>query len=472
MSSIAEAAGPGDTGAAIPPPVRRRPIFVIVAFALLMMSLDGTIVATALHAIQQDLGTGVNWSGWTITAYSLGFVIMLPVAGKLSERLGRKRVFLGSVAVFTAASLLCGLSGNIATLIALRALQAAGGAGFTPSATGIIVDHFGEERDRAVGLFGSIFPIGSMIGPIFGGIFVTWWSWRGIFYVNLPIGLLVLVLAWRLIPADPPRRRDPGFTMDPGGMALMAAGLLGGMLAASWLGEPGARLDDIRFLLPAVIGAGSLALFLRHIARVPRPFIAPRFVAGRQFGVVNLANALFGGVTKGAIALVPIYAAYRYGLDALQAGTLLIAQGLATIAFSATAAFALRRSGHRLPVLLGVTAICAGLVLLSLAPRFGLSPWTWLACGAFVIGAGSGTINPATRNAGLQLAPEHSSTLAALRSLSLQVGGIVTVSIATAILAGASDPAAAQAWIYLAMAACLLLALPLVARIPEHRGRW
>ena len=138
---------------------------MIVALTLLMMSIDSTIVATVLHALQHGLGTTIDWAGWTLTAYSFGFVLMLPVSGRLSEQYGRRRVFLGSVVMFTVASLLCGLADDIFLLIVLRAVQAAGGAGFTPSATGIVVDYFGDERDRAVSLFGSIFPIGAMIGP-------------------------------------------------------------------------------------------------------------------------------------------------------------------------------------------------------------------------------------------------------------------------------------------------------------------
>src|SRR6185312_14254736 len=204
-------------------PVRRVLVFTIVALALLMMSIDLTIVATALRSLQQGLQTSINWAGWTITAYSFGFVLMLPISGKLSERYGRRRVFLGSVAAFTVASLCCGLADNIFVLIALRALQAAGGAGFTPSATGIVVDHFGDARDRAVSLFGSIFPVGAMIGPIFGGLFV-----------NVPIGLVVIVLAWRYIPHDRRRTTRHQAGMDVAGMALLGAGLLAGMLAISY----------------------------------------------------------------------------------------------------------------------------------------------------------------------------------------------------------------------------------------------
>ncbi|MEO6911364.1 MAG: MFS transporter, partial [Edaphobacter sp.] len=120
-------------------PVRRALVFTIIALGLIMTSIDATIVATALHSLQHELRASINWVGWTITAYALGFVLMLPISGKLSERYGCRKVFLSSVAVFTVASLACGLADNIYVLIALRAIQAAGGAGFTPSATGIIV---------------------------------------------------------------------------------------------------------------------------------------------------------------------------------------------------------------------------------------------------------------------------------------------------------------------------------------------
>ena len=149
-------------------PVRRKTVFAIIALALLMMSIDSTIVATALHAIQQGLHTSINLASLTITAYSFGFVLMLPISGKLAERFGRRRVFMASTLAFTLASLGCGMADDIYLLIVLRAIQAAGGAGFTPTATGIIVDHFGAARDRYVSLFGSIFPVGAMIGPIFG----------------------------------------------------------------------------------------------------------------------------------------------------------------------------------------------------------------------------------------------------------------------------------------------------------------
>jgi len=124
------------------PRINRGLVFGTVVLALLMTSVNSTIVATALQPLQNGLHTPINWAGWTITAYSFGFVLMLLISGKLAQRYGRRRVFLTSVVAFTVASLCCGLAENIYVLVALRAAQAAGGAGLTPSATGIVVDHF------------------------------------------------------------------------------------------------------------------------------------------------------------------------------------------------------------------------------------------------------------------------------------------------------------------------------------------
>ncbi|MGH9587342.1 MAG: MFS transporter [Acidobacteriaceae bacterium] len=453
-------------------PVSRVLVFTIVAFALAMTSVDATIVATALHALQRGLHASINWAGWTITAYSFGFVLMLPVSGKFSERYGCRKVFLWSIVAFTVASLGCGLADNIYVLIALRALQAAGGAGFTPSATGIIVERFGDERDRAVGFFGSIFSTGAMVGPIFGGIFVTYWSWRDIFFVNVPIGIVVVALAMRYIPRDQPKVRGSMAETDIFGMSLLGVGLLTGMLAASYMGEKSAHLWSWMFLAPMVVAIVSLWGFFRHVNRSAHPFIAPRLIYGTGFGAVNLVNGIIGGVTEGAVVLVPLYAINRYGFSALDSGTLLLAEGAAAIVFSFVAAVILRRTGYRMPLYLGGLSIIAGLILLALPPSFGIGPYAWLAGSAFLVGAGNGAINPASRNGGLQLAPEHSSTLAALRSMAMQIGAITVVTIATAILATAKNHGLVQAWIFIAAAALLIVSLPLIARVPEHRGSW
>jgi EmrB/QacA subfamily drug resistance transporter len=452
------------------PEVRRGLVFTTVSLALLMMSIDSTIVATALHAIEHGLGASINWAGWTITAYLLGFTLMLPITSKLSDRYGRRRVFLWSVIVFTLASLCCGFASDIYMLIALRGIQAAGGAGFTPSATGIVVDHFGDARDRAVGLFGSIFPTGAMIGPIFGGLFVSYWSWRGVFFVNVPIGILLVVLCLRYVPADPPITKGH-LDMDAMGMALLGVGLLASMLGVAYLGEKGSQASSPAFLGPTVLGVLSIAMFVRHIRRAREPFVAPRLIYGASFGTVNLVNAVFGGVATGVITLIPLYAADRYGIDALRSGTLLTAEGIAAIAFSGLGVILLRRTGYRRPLYAGCSLIAVGTFLLTVHLR-GIPSYGWLVVAALLIGIGAGAISPASRNAGLQLEPDQSATLAALRTMSMEIGTIVTVSIATAFIAKGHDAGIAEAWIFAVLAGALAVSIPIVNWIPEHRGSW
>jgi len=439
--------------------------------ALLMSSLDGTIVATALHAIQDGLHTSINWASWVITAYSVGLVLALSLAGKLSDRFGRRRFFLVSVAVFAGASLCCGLADNIYVLIALRAVQAAGGAGFTPSATGIITENFGQARDKAVGLFGSIFPIGSMIGPIFGGLFVSYWSWRGIFFVNVPIGILLIVCCLRYVPRDPEREDRARRPLDITGMVLLGVGTLALMLGISYLGEVGASAASPLFIVPLAAGLLGLALFGRHIRRARDPFIAPRLIAGRGFGAVNVINILYGGAVAGLLALVPLYAVDRYHISALGSGTVLTAEGVAIIVLSSLASMALRRTGYRWPMYIGSAITAVGVAGLAIHPG-GLSPYAWLAMTACVIGIGTGLSSPATRNACLQLAPDQSATLAALRSTGRMVGQIAVVSIATTIIAQSASPGELQAKVFVAFAVLLVACLPVIARVPEHRGAW
>jgi EmrB/QacA subfamily drug resistance transporter len=449
-------------------------VFAIVSMALMMASVDQTIVATALPALQRDLHTQINWSTWTLSIYALGQVLVMPLAGKIGEQYGRKRIFLGAVALFTVASLCCGLADNIYLLIALRAAQAVGGGAFMPSATGIVSQMFGPDRDRAIGLFSSIFPIGGIIGPVLGGVFVTYWTWRGIFLVNVPTGLVLIALGLAFIPSSP-RRRDQ--VLDVRGVALLGATLLPAMLGVAYLGSaaPGSTAHTSPasplFLVPEGAAVVALAAFVRHTARSAAPFIPARFLSGAGFGVMNLLNFLFGCAALGFAALVPLYAQDRYGLATLAAGTLLTARAIGMIAIAGLAVFLLRRTGYRWPMAVGFTLTAAGLVALATAPS-GLSAYAWLAAAAAVCGLGMGVCMPAANNATLQLAPEQAAAVAGLRGMFRQSGAITAVSVTAAVVARSSSPGIAQARVFEVFAGLMICALPLILRVPEHRGAW
>jgi EmrB/QacA subfamily drug resistance transporter len=447
---------------------RRFLIFAIVSIALMMSSVDQTIVATALPAMQHDLHAQVNWSSWTITIYSLGQVLMMPLAGRLGDQYGRKQVFLAAAVVFTAASLCCGLADNIYLLIVLRAVQALGGGAFMPSATGIVTSIFGKDRDRAVGLFASIFPIGGIVGPVLGGLFVTYWSWRGIFLVNLPVGIVLLILGTIFIP-DIARQRDSH--LDVRGIVLLGGTLLPAMLGIAYLGGADGDPLSAQFLVPEAVALLAAVSFVRHAARAESPFISLRFLTGRGFGVMNLLNFLYGATVLGFAPLIPLYAEERYGLPALASGTLLTARAVGMISTAGAAVYFLRRTGYRWPIIIGFTLCAVGLVATAASPP-GLSAYLWLALATGICGVGNGTSTPAANNATLQLAPEHTAAVAGLRGMFRQSGAITAVSITAAIIARSSDPGLAQAHIFLAFAAILIGSLPLVLLVPDHRGRW
>ncbi|MGH3763312.1 MFS transporter [Actinophytocola sp.] len=448
------------------PSPRRHIVFAVVAIALFMASIDQTIVATALGAIQTDLGAELSWSGWTITVYSLGQLIAMPVAGKLGDYFGRKRVFLFGICVFTGASLACGFANNIYLLVALRAVQALGGGAFMPSATGIVAEHFGRHRDRAVGMFSSIFPIGAIVGPILGGIIVTYFGWRTIFLVNVPIGVLLFVLSCKLITESP---RRPAGRLDLGGLALLATLMLATMYGLTNLDR---GVTSPWFAVPELVAVGAACLFVRHTVRHRAPFIPLRLLAGRGVGAMNLLNVLFGAAAIGFAALVPLYAERRYNLDPLAAGTLLTARGIGMIVLAAMAVFTLRRLGHRIPMAVGNATLIVGLVLMAVPPPQGTSGYLWLSISAGITGLGMGMSGPASNNAGLQLAPDQIASIAGLRGMFRQTGAIISVSIITAVLTNSANPAIAQAEAFVVLAVLLTAAMPLIFTIPDHRGSW
>ncbi|MGB3444575.1 MAG: MFS transporter [Actinophytocola sp.] len=445
---------------------RRHVVFAVVAIALFMASMDQTIVATGLNAIQSDLGAELTWSGWTITIYSLGQIIAMPMAGKLGDHFGRKKVFLIAVVIFTTASLACGFANNIYVLVALRAVQAIGGGAFLPSATGIIADHYGPARDRAVGMFTSIFPIGGILGPILGGVFVTYSSWRTIFFVNVPMGLVLLFLGWRLIGETTDRK--PAERMDVRGLLLLALLMLTTMYGLTNLDL---GVTSPWFLVPVGCGALLSYLFVRHTARASAPFIPMRLLRGKGFGAMNVLNLLFGGAAIGFGALVPLYAEERFHMDPLAAGTVLTARGAGVICVAALAVLTLRRLGCRIPMVVGFVLIMTGFTLMAFPPP-DTNGYLWLMMAAGITGVGMGVSVPASNNAGLQLAPDQIASIAGLRGMFRQSGSIIAVSVMTAVAANSGNPGMAQAHGFVVLSVLMLAAVPLIFTIPDPRGSW
>ena len=452
------------------PAPSRRLIFGIVATALFMSSIDSTIVATALPAIHTSLRASINWAGWTITIYSLGMVVVLPIAGQISDQFGRRRVFVCGVILFTASSLLCGLSTDIYVLVGFRAIQAVGGAALQPSAAGIVADHFSKDRDRAIGMFGTIAAGGQVIGPVVGGVLVGYLSWRWIFFVNVPIGIVLLCAIFKFVPEA---QRTARSRTDIRGLVLMGLFVLTANFGITNIGNRHTAVYDPIFLVPEAVALVMLYLFVRHTRRSAEPFIPMRLLRARGFAVMNGLNLLWGIVGFGMASLAPLYAEDRYHLAPLSAGTLLAARGVGAIVVGAAAAMALRRTGYRIPLIAGFTVVAIGTAVMAIAPRLGLSPYVWLSIGAGLTGLGNGLANPASRNACLQVAPDEVAAISGLRQMFVFMGIIFSVSTVTAILNRSADPGLAQAHILWVVAAVLLLVMvPLVFRVPEHKGRW
>lgn len=449
------------------PHPRRKLVFAIVSMGLFMSSVDQTIVATALPAIDRELHSPITWAGWTITIYALFQVLALPLAGRVSDMYGRKKVYLISAAVFTAASLACGLATNIYLLVALRAVQSIGGGAFMPAATGIVSDHFGRDRDRALGMFTSIFPIGGIVGPIIGGVFVAAWSWRGIFLVNVPIGLVLIVLAARFVPDSAPRASS---RVDLRGVGLLGLLILAAMFGITYLGSGTASPASPLFLVPEALAVVALVLFVQHSRTHPAPFVPYQLLRGRGFGVLNLINLSYGAGALGFATLVPLYAQDRFHIAALGAGTLLTARAVGMISIAGIAVLTLRRTGYRLPMIVGFVVLIVGLVMMSVPPH--LTPYAWLAIAAGITGCGMGMSVPASNNASMQLAPDQIAAIAGLRGMFRQGGAIAAVSVTTAVVARSADAGVAQAHVFLVFAALLVACLPLLFLVPDHKGTW
>ena len=262
-----------------------------------MASVDATIVATALHPIGRSLHSTINWTAWTVTIYQLGQIVAMPLAGKVSDQFGRKNVYVLSAVVFTVSSLACGLSTSIYMLVSFRLVQAIGGGAFMPSASGIVADHFGRDRDKALAMFTSIFPIGGIVGPGLRRAHRPGLELAGDLLRQRPDrGGADRSLAIKFMPKG---IRRPSASLDLVGVAMLALTILFGMLAVTTLGTSGVEPWDPRCLVPFLASCLLGTAFLRHSKRSEAPFIPVRLLLGKSFFAMNIVNIVFGTVVLG-----------------------------------------------------------------------------------------------------------------------------------------------------------------------------
>ena len=448
--------------------------FANISLGILMAALDVTMVAVAFPHLTRDMDTNILWSGWTLSIYSLAMTMVMPLAGKLSDSLGHKRIFLFSMVLFTGSSALCGLAPNIYVLIFLRFFQGIGGGSFLPSATGIVSELFPENRQRYIGLLSSVFPIGGVIGPNLGGWIVERYSWRYIFYVNVPIGVILLVVGWLFFTGT---RRTDRLRIDYRGAAIFMGGIFSLMLGLNGIAEYTGVLT--RFLAAACIfgGIGLLAGFLRQQKKSSNPILDTTLLQSKPFLAANLFNMLLGITSFGVFSFTPLYAVSVYGLSPLGSGMILTPRSAGGIAAAALTSFALARWGYRRPMIWG---ICVGsITTIALGQGLLISGWVdgiigkvaFLALLMLVSGIGMGIMMPPSNNACIELMPDKVATITGLRGMFRTVGGILGISSITMILHLSSDPVTGFWIAFTSFGIGMLLGLPLIYMMPEGRER-
>ena len=349
------------------PPVAlhgRRLWLVLGALMLgmLLAALDQTIVATALPTIVGELG-GASHLSWIVTAYLLASTASTPLWGKLGDMYGRKRFFQAAIVIFLVGSALSGLSESMGELIAFRALQGIGGGGLMIGAQTIVGDVVAPaNRGRYQGLFGAVFGVTSVLGPLAGGLLVDHASWRWVFYINLPLGVVALLVTGAFLPT---MQRRVSHVIDYLGAALVAAGTTSLVLMTS-LGGTTYEWASPQIVILGVAGVVLLALFVAVERRAEEPILPLRLFTNRVFGVSSALGFVVGFAMFGAITFLPLYLQVVKGIDPTVSGLALLPLMVGLLLTSVSSGQLISRTGHyKVFPIVGTALMTIGLLLLS-----------------------------------------------------------------------------------------------------------
>jgi EmrB/QacA subfamily drug resistance transporter len=398
-------------------------------FGLLLASLDQTIVSTALTTIAKDFGR-LDLYSWVVTAYLLTSTATTPLYGKLSDMFGRKRIFQISIVIFLAGSALCGVSQSMYQLIFFRALQGIGAGGLMTLAFAIVGDVIPpRDRGRYQGYFGAVFGVSSVLGPLIGGFLVDQASWRWVFYVNLPIGAVALVVINRVLRAD---HRSQKAKIDVAGSLLMVAGV--SLLLVGVQDAGAAAKVTTNSLIFGVAGLVLIVAFVWWETRAAEPIIPLRLFKIRTFSVANALGLITGMVMFGALVFLPQYFQRVRGISPTFAGLRLLPMLAGLLLMSIGSGRLISKLGrYKAFVVVGTATLAVGIAWLTTI-QANTSSWT-LAAMLFVVGAGLGlfmqTLILAVQNA---LPMEYMGTGTAAVTFFRTLGGAIGAAVLGAIL--------------------------------------
>lgn len=406
-------------------------VILSVAVLLLLASLDQTIVSTALPTIVADLG-GVDHLSWVVTAYLLSSTVVAPIYGKLGDLYGRKVIVIAAITLFLLGSALAGLANSMAFLIAARTLQGFGGGGLFVLALSIVGDVIPpRERGKVQGVFGGVFSLSSVAGPLIGGYFVEHLSWHWIFYVNLPLGLLALA-GFGLAFNAPSERVS--HKIDYWGAGLLALSLAGIVLVSSLGGRTYEWLSPeiIGLIVLSVVGLGA---FVFVESRASEPVLPLELFKTNTFTVTSLISFVVGIAMFGAITFLPLYLQLVKGVSPSISGLQMIPMMMGILVASITAGQLMSRTGrYKLLPIAGTVVMVGGMMLLSTL-AVDTNQWlvaVYMAVLGLGIGPIMGTVTTAVQNA---VPRRHLGAATAGGILFRQVGGSIGVAVFGSIFA-------------------------------------
>jgi len=401
---------------------RRTWVLAITSIASLMVVLDALVVATALTAIRTDLGASITELEWTVNAYGLSFAVLLMTAAAAGDRWGRRRVFAAGVTVFSVASLVCAAAPNVETLVAGRVVQGAGAAFVMPLALALLGVAFPPDlRPRALGVFASVSGVAVSLGPLAGGAVVEGISWPWIFWINVPIGVVLVWLALTRIEES----RGPDRAIDLPGLVLAGVGTFGLMWALIQGNTAGWMSAEV--VGSAVAGLVAIGMFVGWQRRAAHPMLPPHLFRSRGFTAANVVIFFHWGSAFGVLFFVAQFVQTGLGYGPLAAGLALTPWGLTTVVVPRWVGGAVGRFGERPFIVAGLGLHGLAMVWIALAADHG-----YLAIVAPLVLSGTGIAMclPAAQSAVLtSVAPQFLGKASGAFSAMRQLGGAFGVAV-------------------------------------------